>query len=354
MKILVIGAGPTGLTSALALAAKGISCRIVERRTEPSTLSRAVGIMPVTLALLKPLGGSVSILSEAMPLRQIQLSRNGKLLLAVDNRFSEYKDRVIVGLPQNRTEEILRDVLAEKGVSVEYGLSVNSVTTNSEHATAELSDGTSETYDWVIAADGINSATRTQLNIDYPGYDLPQQWSIADIDVGGEFNPEMVMLDVQGYNGNLTMVLPIEQRRARLVSSTADALTDLRLPVEVENVRRTATFNISVRQAETYQAGRVLLAGDAAHCHSPLGGKGMNLGMDDAVAAVEAIVSGDVEDYSHKRHQLGAKVLNVTESLRKIVTSEKVLAKIAVTLATKAVSNLPFARNAFMKALTEL
>ena len=354
MKTLVIGAGPTGLTAALALVAKGVCCRIVERRTEPSKLSRAVGIMPVTIDLLAPLGAAEPILAEAMPLRQILLTRAGKPLMQLDNRVSEYKNRVILGLPQNRTEEILQDVLAQSGVHVEYGLTVNNVATNPEQVTAGFSDGSSETYDWAIAADGIKSRTREHLGIEYTGHDLPDTWSIADIDVAGEFNPELVMLDVQAPKGVFTMILPIERRRARIVSSTPDALAALVHPLEIKNVRRTATFEISIRQAEFYRKDRVLLAGDAAHCHSPLGGKGMNLGMADAVAAAQAITSGGVEGYSKDRHRIGVGILTKTEVARRVVTSDSLLAKMALTIATTAVSTLPIARRAFMKTLTEL
>lgn len=354
MKTLVIGAGPTGLTAALALVARGVSCRIVERRTEPSVLSRAVGIMPVTIDLLAPLAAAAPILAEAMPLRQISLTRAAKPLMRLDNRDSEYKDRVILGLPQNRTEEILRGVLAQSGVHVEYGLTVKHVSTDPEQVSAEFSDGSSETYDWAIAADGMKSKTREQLGIAYPGYDLVGEWSIADVDVAGEFNPELVMLDVQSADGVFTMVLPIERRRARLVSSTPDALAALVHRVDIENVRRAATFQISVRQAESYRKNRVLLAGDAAHCHSPLGGKGMNLGMADAVAAAHAITSGKVDAYSSERHRIGTDIIKVTEAARRVVTSDKLIAKMALTAATTAVSNLPFARRAFMKTLTEL
>lgn len=354
MKTLVIGAGPTGLVAALALAASGASCRIVERRTEPSILSRAVGIMPVTIDLLEPLGAAAPISAEAMPLRQILLTRAGKPLMQLDNRLSEHKNRVMLGLPQNRTEEILRDVLAQSGVHVEYGLTVNDVTTNPNQVTAGLSDGSSETYDWAIAADGIESRTREQLGIEYPGHDLPGEWSIADVDVAGEFNPELVMLDVQASDGVFTMVLPIERRRARLVSSTPDALAALVHAVEIENVRRTGTFEISIRQAESYRKDRVLLAGDAAHCHSPLGGKGMNLGMDDAVAAATAIITDNVEVYSAERHRIGVGILKKTEAARRMVTSNKLMAKMALSFATNVVSNLPIARRAFMKTLTEL
>jgi 2-polyprenyl-6-methoxyphenol hydroxylase-like FAD-dependent oxidoreductase len=155
MKILVIGAGPTGLTAAIALASQGASCRIVERRTEPSELSRAVGIMPPTINALESLGVAEAILSEAMPLRKIHLVRAGKTLMNLDNRSEEFRDNVIIGLPQNRTEEILRDALAAHNVNVEYGLTANEITTDDHTATVRFSNNTKETYDWVIAADGI-------------------------------------------------------------------------------------------------------------------------------------------------------------------------------------------------------
>ncbi len=351
VKVLVIGAGPTGLTAALALSAGGVSCRIVERRTEPSALSRAVGIMPVTIDLLRPLGAADKILAEAMSLRQILLTRAGKPLMRLDNRAPEHRNRVILGLPQNRTEEISRDVLAKNGVHVEYGVVVDSIETDDQRVIAGFSDGSSQTYEWVIAADGIKSRTREQLGIAYPGHDLPGEWSIADVDVVGEFDPELVMLDAQAPGGVFTMVLPIEERRARIVSSTPDALTALVHPLEIGNVRRTGTFQISIRQAESYRKHRVLLAGDAAHCHSPLGGKGMNLGMADAVAAAKAIIGGNVESYSNEHHRVGMGILKKTEAARKVVTSNNLLVKTALTTVTIAVSNLPFARRAFMKTL---
>jgi 2-polyprenyl-6-methoxyphenol hydroxylase-like FAD-dependent oxidoreductase len=354
MKVLVIGAGPTGLTAALELAAHGVNCRIVERRTEPSTLSRAVGIMPATIEALEPLGVAGAIRSEAMPLRKIRLMRSGKTLMSLDNRSAEFRDNVIIGLPQNRTEEILRDELAARNVQVEYGLTVNGVTTDDQTATVRFSDNTTETYDWVIAADGIKSIARDQLGIAYPGLDLPGEWSIADVDVGGDFDPELVVLDIQAPGNNFSMVLPIESRRARIVSSTPDALAALTQPLEIDNVRRTGTFRISIRQAETYRKGRVLLAGDAAHCHSPVGGKGMNLGMADAVSAARAIINDQVDEYSEERHRIGVVILRMTEAARVMAMSNNPFAKAVVWVAAKAIQLLPVAHRTFMRLLTKI
>ena len=354
LNVLVIGAGPSGLTAALALARRGISCRIVEQRTQASELSRAVGIMPVTIDLMQSLGAADDIMREAMPLRHIQITRGGKKLMELDASSVGTTERVMLGLPQNRTEEILRDCLEQHGVDVEYGRAVATVETDEDVAAVEFADGAEASFDWVIGADGIQSKTRKQLGIAYPGYELPGEWSIADVDVADDFDPELVSIDVQAPGNNFSMVLPIEQRRARIVSSTADALTTAAHRLEIAHVRRTATFNISVRQAETYHKGRILLAGDAAHCHSPIGGKGMNLGIDDAVAAARAIVEGTVADYSDERHRLAKSIVSRTEAARRMITSNSLVARILLTIATKSFQSLPFARRAFMKTLTQL
>ena len=354
MKVLVIGAGPTGLTAALALAKQNIPCRIVELRTKPSKLSRAVGIMPMTIDMLRTLDAADAIVSEAIPIRSIHLTRSGKTLMFLDNTIPQYRDRVIVGLPQNRTEEILRETLKEKGIDVEYGIAAENISTNVQSADVSFSDNTKQSYDWVIAADGVSSIVRKQLGIAYPGHDLPGEWSIADVEVSGDFDYETVQIDVQAAGNKFLMILPIEKRRVRIVSSTPDALAAMTLPLNIDKVRRTGAFEISIRQADTYQKGRVLLAGDAAHCHSPLGGKGMNLGMADAVAAVAAITDGTVASYSKERHALGAKIIKSTEGARKMVTSNNVLAKTIFGLTVKLIASVPFVRRKFMKNLTEL
>ncbi|MFA0813822.1 FAD-dependent oxidoreductase [Microbulbifer epialgicus] len=187
------------------------------------------------------------------------------------------------------------------------------VASTTDKAEAHFSDGSNSEFDWIIAADGVGSTTRKQLHIDYPGADLPGKWSIADVDLIGDFDPEEITLDLYGRDNQFTLILPIEKHRARIASSTEDALATMRLPLNVEKVRRTATFQILIRQAETYRKNRILLAGDAAHCHSPVGGKGMNLGMADAIAAASSIVGGRVDQYSDLRRKAGALICSSSD-----------------------------------------
>ncbi|WP_196223442.1 NAD(P)/FAD-dependent oxidoreductase [Roseibium sp. RKSG952] len=354
MKTLIVGAGPTGLSAALQLASHGLSCRIVEQRTKASELSRAIGITPSTIDALRPLGAADAIIMEAMHLQKVDLYWGKKRLMQLDIGASGFKDQMILGLPQDRTEEILRETLAAKGVEVEYGVSVENIATDESTATVTFSDGTTESHDWVVAADGIHSKCRKSLGIGYPGYDLPEVWSIADVDLAEDFDSDRVNIQLHGRSGSVVITLPMEKHRVRVVSATPDALAALSAPLPIINIRRTATFTISVRQAESYVRGRVLLAGDAAHCHSPVGGRGMNLGIADAVAAGKAIAEGTVPEYSDARHREGKRILQKTEAARKLITSHAPWNKALVYAAAMAINSLPPARNAFLRSLTQL
>lgn len=353
MNVLVIGAGPVGLSAALALCNRNIACRIVERRDAPSELSRAVGIMPGTIQALERLGIGSGIQTEGMAIHRMTLKQGHKALMSLDVTKGKLGKDHMIGLPQNRTEEILRDALQRQGVDPEYGVTVSDVATTQDSATVTFEDGTQQTFDWVIAADGVGSTTRKALGIAYPGKDLPDEWSIADVDLSGPFDENGVTVYIQG-NGQFGMVLPIAPKRARIVSSTSDALAALPEPVHISHVRRKATFTISVRQAEVYDKGRVLLAGDAAHCHSPVGGKGMNLGIADGIAAAQAIADGTTDQYTAQRHAAGARVMAASEFGRKIITSDRFTIKALTRVATWLAGHVPTIGRLFMRNLTQL
>lgn len=325
LKILVVGAGPVGLAAALAGVKHGLTVDIVEQRTEPSHLSKAVGIMPATLDNL----GEVvkkKILAESCALLKYELSFKNELIANIDIGDEVQKDEVATGLAQYRTEEIIAEELANHGVNVQYGKKVISIVNvdNKVSVTFEDSDKLF-TYDWVLGCDGMHSTVRKQLGIAYEGIDLPETWSIADFTLKGDPDMNTAHLWLQMDDAHDMMVMmPLgnKEKRFRLVSSTPDSLANLPIPVEIEHIYREGTFKISIRQAERYRQGHVLLAGDAAHCHSPVGGKGMNLGIDDAVHAVQAIAEGTTDDYNKTRRALGKKVIDTSEAIRKAAQSD--------------------------------
>lgn len=341
MKVLIVGAGPTGLSAALEFARQGILPDIVEKRSEPSAMSRAIGIMPETLEKLSASGVGEKIKNEAMSITKMHVYRAKKRLMALDfDTLPKQPVQHMWSLPQNRTEALMIEGLENYGVKVQFACSVTDISSDDKQATVHFDNKATQTYDWVIAADGVHSTVRQKLDIKYPGFELEGEWSIADVDVEG-YDPSQVSLWIQQEDakqqGAFYMILPIEQKRVRIVSSTPNVLETLPAPITITQVRLTGAFHIAIRQAETYQKGRVLLAGDAAHCHSPVGGRGMNLGINDAVAAVKAITSNTTQNYSRERHVKGKKILNDSEQARKTIMSKNPLVISMTTLAMKAV-----------------
>ncbi len=354
MRVLVYGAGPVGLSTTLELASHGIRPELVEKRPGASEFSRAVGIIPLTIQNLRHEGVGEAILSEAVKWRKFAFYRGNRTLLDLDLSARISPKQCILGLPQDRTEGFIRDALAGLGISTKYGTEVVGVETIEDQARVSFADNRNEAYDWVVACDGVHSATREWLGIAYEGYDLEEEWSIADIDMSDDFDHERIRFWIQGDGGTIATCLPIEKHRARALSSTPDVLATIPVDLGVTNVRRAGTFRISVRQAPTYKVGRILFAGDAAHCHSPIGGRGMNLGIADAVAAARAIVEGTTETYSEERHAVGARVINSTEALRKRLASQQWLDRIFFDLALRAVQHAPFLHGALMKRIASL
>ena len=184
--ILIIGAGPTGLTAALQFAKNGITPTIVEKRASASTLSRAIGIMPRSL---EKLGKNITekIMEESMPFFRINMNIDSKPAMNLNLQGKIKETEVLTGLPQDRTEEIIKEELKTFGVYIKYGTAVTDIKTNDDFAEVWFNnEKDNRKFDWVIACDGVNSTVRTKLNIDFPGFDLENDWSIADVELNGQ------------------------------------------------------------------------------------------------------------------------------------------------------------------------
>lgn len=346
MNILIVGAGPAGLTAGVELARRGIAATIIDRRAEGSTLSRAVGIVPLSLKLLEPSGITARLLVEGIQMQAVKLYSDAKALAEIPLGPSnpQYGYGHILMLPQDQTEAALADAFTALGGTIRYSTQFNNLSQDEDAVTVTLADDTRETYDYVVGADGIKSSVRTALGLDYPGHDLDETWSIADVNCVGWANPEDFTLCVLPAGG-MAVVAPIGKDRCRVISNTPDALKSLPLPMDVTEVNREGQFTISVRQVCDYRMGRVFLVGDAAHCHSPVGGRGMNLGIADACELAACIESGDLDRYSRVRHKAGAETIANSERVRKMATAANPLRRLAFRTALKAVNASHFLRS---------
>ena len=322
MNILVVGAGPTGLTAGVELARRGLKATVIEKRPGGSTLSRAVGIVPLSLKLLEPSGVTPRLLAEGVSMQSVKfyMGNQPAVTLPLDPPKPRYGYGHILMLPQDQTEAALRDKFAELGGTVRYGCELQNLSQNDDSVTVKYANGDSEKYDYVIGADGRASNVRSALGVDYPGLDLTEAWSIADVDCEGWENSDDFTLCVLD-EGKVAVIAPIAKNRCRVVSNTPDAIAALPLSMQVTHVNRQGQFTISVRQVNEYRKGRVFLAGDAAHCHSPVGGRGMNLGIADACELAACLESGDLDRYGRVRHKAGHATIVGSERVRKMATS---------------------------------
>jgi len=339
-QVLVVGAGPTGLTAAIELARRNIGVTIVDRRASGSSLSRAVGITPASLELLKQSGVTERLVAEGHSMRAVQifLGETPRLHLPLTGLDPEFD--FVLALPQDRTEAIMRDRLAELGITVAFGVEMTGLERIDGGVSATFDDGRQETFATVLGADGIHSVTRKSTKIPYEGIDVPGIWSIADVEAdNGPFAHIFTVCLIGG--GGVVVIAPLAVGRYRLVSNTEDALKTMPLDIGVTRIRRQGTFTISVRQARVYCRGAIYLAGDAAHCHSPVGGRGMNLGIADAAEFAHRLANRTLDGYSGARHAEGRNTIALSERGRKLVTMSGRGGDLLRTAALLAVDRIP-------------
>jgi 2-polyprenyl-6-methoxyphenol hydroxylase-like FAD-dependent oxidoreductase len=292
-EVLVVGAGPVGLAVATSLVGHGHDVTVVERQAAGANTSRAAVVHARTLEMLERIGVSERLAGLGIHARQFSIRDGDRELVPVrfDGLPTEYPYTLMV--PQNITEQVLLDrPCVATGVSQ-----------TADGAEVTLDSGDMIKADYVVAADGMNSTIRDLAGLGSDGNDaLSLSFTLADVRVEGGLPADQVLLFFS--TPGMLVVAPLPDGSFRLVAEVDDApeepdvayaqrLLNTRGPrrttVKVTEVIWGSRFRIHERVADQYRAGRVLLAGDAAHTHSPAGGQGMNLGLRDAVTLGDAL-----------------------------------------------------------------
>jgi 3-(3-hydroxy-phenyl)propionate hydroxylase len=327
--VVIAGGGPTGLMLAGELALAGIDVAIVERRHDHElTGSRAGGLNPRALEVLDQRGIADRFLSEGQKHPIVYFHG------ALDISDCPTRHGYLLGLWQNHIERILGGWVRELAVPIYRGREVTGFAQDEAGVRIELSDGCLLRADYLVGCDGGRSVIRKSAGIDFPGWEPTLSWLIAEAEMSGE--PEFGMRnDAAGTHGigklengpRVRLVLTERQ----LESGVDPTLDDVRAALisiygtdfGIHSPTWISRFTDVTRQAATYRVQRVFLAGDAAHIHPPLGGQGLNTGVQDAVnlgwklAQVVKRISPDslLDTYQAERHPVGARVLRNTMAL---------------------------------------
>nr|CAD6618283.1 FAD-dependent monooxygenase [Rhizobium sp. TCK] len=340
-QVLIVGAGPAGLATAIGLAQKGVDLRIVDALAEAQNTSRAAVVHAATLENLEMLGVAGDLLARGIKVPNFRIRDRDDVLLHIDFTVLPGKYRHALMIPQDETEAILTNRLRVLGHEVMRPVEFrrfDRVGDGFRIALDMAGDEVSLDCRYLVGADGMRSAVRDAGEIGFPGKtygsfmlaDVRMQWPIASDEVTLFFS-----------EAGTLVVAPMSERRYRVVAQHPDApaepdladvqaILDARGPrsgARVEEVLWGSRFHVHHKLSETFHDRRLLLVGDAAHVHSPAGGQGMNLGLRDAVALAEALsVAIDTQNDEPLRHYDGSRraaareVLGRTDRLTQLAT----------------------------------
>ena len=338
--VLIVGAGPTGLTLAASLISRGIQATVVDAQATAAHTSRAAAVNARTLEVLEGLDVARRLVKEGIQAPRFTIRDRSRILIRLDfsGLTTNYPYTLLV--PQNVTEKLLNDRLTELGGAVVRSKVLTSVAEDGEGVTATFDDGDTIRARYVVGADGIHSTVREQAGIGFEGGHYDESFILADVHLSGEAPVEEVVLF--WATAGLTVVAPLPDGTYRIVAPVADAPEEPSVEfvqqvlderglgagrVVVTDVVWGSRFRIHHRVAHTYRAGRLLLAGDAAHVHSPAGGQGMNLGIQDAIALADALASvlaggpeSALDEYSDARRPIARQVVALTDRLTRLAT----------------------------------
>ncbi len=355
--VLIVGAGPTGMTAAMELARFGIPVRLVEKLPEPATTSRAIGVQARTLELFEQRGLAEAMLEVGNRGLAASAYGDGRRLFHLDFSHIDSRYRYVLLISQAETERILREELARQGVSIGRGVELIAFAQADSHAhpgrsggvsaTLRHEDGTLEELDasYLIDAEGAHSIIRTSLGLDFRGKALDYVYALGDIDVDGDLSATgmHIFTSVHGFMA----MFPMGGRQFRLIASDppmkpsqtrGPALDELQqmydmrshIPARLSDLKWSSWFRINSRMTDKLRVGRVFLGGDAAHIHSPAGGQGMNTGIQDMINLgwkLAMVIQGKaapalLSTYEEDRLPLIRDVLTKTEALTDAVGSE--------------------------------
>lgn len=393
--VFVVGAGPSGLLMAAELIRHGLRCRIIDKSSHPSDKSQALAIQARTLEILNYIGITDECIEQGLKISHVIPTSQGKKLCDISLEHAETPYPFVLSLEQSKFERILIEKLQKMGCHVERKLELLDFQQSAESVHLSLKNKGKEEVckaKWLIGCDGAHSTVRHRLGLSFEGGSFPQIFSLMDLDMQWKYPRDRAVgfLEKTG----ILFCIPIKDKnRCRLVFQTDRSLAFLKthkiidhgeisssvLPKPtleeakqiihqyadrnaiLKNLVWSSNFSINSRMVGRYQKGRVFLVGDASHIHSPVGGQGMNTGLQDAfnlawkLAFVHKGILKEalIESYNEERYYVGKKLLQATEKATHFLLARSVFAVLRNKLLSFITSFSAF-RKAFVAAVSEI
>jgi 2-polyprenyl-6-methoxyphenol hydroxylase-like FAD-dependent oxidoreductase len=371
--VIVVGAGPTGLALACELALAGVRCRLLERRAEESNLTRAFAVHARTMELLDARGLADEILPRGVRVGSVAPVPGASLELDVlDTRYP-----MILIAPQSATERVLRARAEQLGVEIVRGAVVTGIEQDDTGVRVEVGGARprTERARYVVGCDGAHSSVRRMIGVDFAGKQYETHILLADVQLTeppaeamfARTNTDGAVIAVP-FGDGWFRVIAWDRRRDRVPLSepvTYAEMTDAFRRIAGSDLgmgrpRWSTRFLSERRQAAHYRVGRVFLAGDAAHVHSPLGGQGMNTGIQDALNLgwkLAAAVHGTaapwlLDSYEGERHPVGERVLRLTDTFNRLVLGQSKVRNAVQALAIRTILRFPRSRRAMAERIS--
>ncbi len=346
--VLIVGAGPTGLTLACELARRDINIKIIDKLDKPGDKSKALVLHARSLELLDMMGALPAFMENGTPITGVNIFDSDKRIahLSLDQIDSPYP--YALGIPQCTTERLLYEFLQAHGREVDRNVELIAVEDKGDHVIARVKTSGSETElkcRYLVACDGAHSTTRHAINEPYEGGEYREDFQLADVEVDcGDRHKANEIFAFSSGSGNAAF-FPMPGNRWRVAVVLPEPLSEeaLKRQPALEEIQAKvdqvvpyklrlsdphwlANFKIRYRKVKHYRHNRVFLAGDAAHCHSPVGGQGMNTGMQDSfnlgwklALAVQGLASEALLDsYHFERNAVAVQLLHTVDMMTRV------------------------------------
>lgn len=375
--VVIVGAGPTGLSLGTELKRLGISSLILDRLATGPDTSRAAAIHARTLEVLEPLGVTSELIKEGLIIQTLHVREKNRILASISLKDLDTQYPFVLVCPQEITEAILMRRLQSLGGDVQRSCEVVAILPSENSVQVQFKNGaelkTVHTK-WLVGCDGMHSLVREQASIPFPGDNYEEVFVLADVEMDWPLGREEANLFFS--DKGLLAVIPMPGNYFRIIATVKEAsITPSSIdfqqilkergpengPITIRSMVWSSRFHIQRHVAKVLRKGRILLAGDAAHVHSPAGGQGMNTGIQDAItlasALKETLHSGndaELKIWEKKRLKIARSVLKLTDRLTKVVTTSSSYGKFLRNTLINIIGHIPFAEHALARKIAEL